>query len=100
MKHKYFHAFMKNGYKFWKFRKTYEKIDKFIEKKIKIAFTFMLKFISNEKQLEINIEKFTHQSDVKIHKDLLIKGFLGFQAQLTRVKKMKKILRNISDRNL
>ena len=43
-KHKYFHMFMKNGLKFWKFRKEYEKTNYLIEKKIKKVFIFMLKF--------------------------------------------------------
>lgn len=46
---------MRNGLKFWKFRKVYERTDLFIEKKIKIAFMFMLKFISKEKEAEEKI---------------------------------------------
>ena len=48
-KHKYFHIFMKNGLKFWKFRKESEKVNFLIEKKIKKVFLFMLQLTAKEK---------------------------------------------------
>lgn len=34
---------MKNGFKYWKFRKTVQRIDKMADKKIKIVFMWLLK---------------------------------------------------------
>ncbi len=43
MKLKYFYKFMRSGYKFWKFRKTCQRIDQMAERKIKIVFMWLLK---------------------------------------------------------
>ena len=43
MKLKFFYKFMRSGYKFWRFRKTCERIDKMTEKKVKLVFMWILK---------------------------------------------------------
>ena len=47
--------FMKNGLKFWKFRKEYEKMNFLIEKKIKKVFMFLCKLTAKEKSHELKI---------------------------------------------
>ena len=42
LKLKYFFKFMKNGFKYWKFRKTIQRIDKMVDKKVKIVFMWLL----------------------------------------------------------
>ena len=48
MKLKYFYKFMRSGYKFWKFRKTCQRIDQMAERKIKIVFMWLLNKISGK----------------------------------------------------
>jgi hypothetical protein len=43
MKLKYFMKFMRSGFKFWKFRKVCERLDKMAERKIKVVFIWLLK---------------------------------------------------------
>lgn len=43
LKLKYFFKFLKNGFKYWQFRKTVQRIDKMVDKKIKIVFMWILK---------------------------------------------------------
>ena len=43
MKLKYFYKFMRSGFRFWKFRKISQKVDKMAEKKIKMVFMWLLK---------------------------------------------------------
>ncbi len=43
MKLKYFYKFMKNGFKYWKFRKTIDRMEKMVVKKVKIVFLWILK---------------------------------------------------------
>lgn len=43
VKLKYFYKFMKNGFKYWKFRKTIQRMDKMVDKKVKIVFVWLLK---------------------------------------------------------
>lgn len=43
IKLKYLYKFMRSGFKFWKFRKTCQRIDKMVEKKVKIVFFWLLK---------------------------------------------------------
>lgn len=43
MKLKYFYKFMRSGYKFWKFRKVCQRVDKMAETKIKMVFMWLLK---------------------------------------------------------
>ena len=43
MKLKYFYKFMRSGYKFWKFRKVSQRVDKMAETKIKMTFMWLLK---------------------------------------------------------
>ena len=42
-KFKYFYKFLKNGYKYWKFRKTVERVDLMTNKKLKMVFMWLLK---------------------------------------------------------
>ena len=43
VKLKYLYKFMKGGYKYWKFRKTCQRIDKMVDKKVKLVFFWILK---------------------------------------------------------
>lgn len=44
---------MKNGFKYWKFRKTIQRIDKMVDKKVKIVFMWLLKqSISQENEAQ------------------------------------------------
>ena len=43
MKIKYFYKFMRSGYKFWRFRKVCQRVDKIAETKIKMVFMWLLK---------------------------------------------------------
>lgn len=43
VKLKYFYKFLKNGYKYWKFRKTAERVDRLMDKKVKIVVLWLLK---------------------------------------------------------
>lgn len=42
-KFKYFFKFLKHGYKYWKFRKTCQRIDALTNKKLKMVFMWLLK---------------------------------------------------------
>jgi hypothetical protein len=68
IKLKYFYKFMKNGYKFWKFRKTVQRTDKLIEKKLKIVFTWILKVNMTEKLLEQRVEYVCVKKEDKINR--------------------------------
>jgi hypothetical protein len=43
VKLKYFYKFLKNGYKYWRFRKTAERVDRLIVKKVKIVALWVMK---------------------------------------------------------
>lgn len=43
IKLKYFYKFMKNGFKYWRFRKTVDRMEKMVVKKVKIVFLWILK---------------------------------------------------------
>ena len=40
---KYFNKFLRSGFKYWKFRKTIQRLDKLVDKKVKIVFMWLLK---------------------------------------------------------
>jgi predicted transcriptional regulator with HTH domain len=58
IKLKYFFKFMKNGFKYWKFRKTIQRIDKMVDKKVKIVFMWLLKQNFNSIKDEQRIDNF------------------------------------------
>jgi hypothetical protein len=58
IKLKYFFKFMKNGFKYWKFRKTIQRIDKMVDKKVKIVFMWLLKQNINSIKDEQRIDNF------------------------------------------
>jgi hypothetical protein len=43
IKLKYLYKFMRNGFKFWKFRKICHRVDKMVERKVKFVFIWLLK---------------------------------------------------------
>lgn len=60
VKLKYFYKFLKNGFKYWKFRKTIQRMDKMVDKKVKIVFMWLLKQniagIKEEHRIEYFVE--------------------------------------------
>lgn len=46
IKHKYFFKFLRSGYKCWKFKKIYQRVDTIIELRTKVAAFFMFKYVA------------------------------------------------------
>ena len=73
------YRFLRNSYKYWKVKKAYQRIDAFVEKKIKIVFMFLLEFNAKESRQQDRINYFTNQHDTNEEKKLIKISFNVFK---------------------
>jgi hypothetical protein len=100
VKLKYFYKFLKNGYKYWKFRKTAERVDRLMDKKVKIVVLWLLKQNIEEYREEHRIESFVLEKEALIHKSIYNNVFKGFKFIVERNRRVRRILAGIFSRNL
>lgn len=67
IKLKFFYKFMKNGYKYWKFRKTVQNIDKMVIRKCKMVFFWLLKQDQYQIKEQLRIDTFVEEKERKIN---------------------------------
>lgn len=95
IKLKYFFKFMKNGFKYWKFRKTIQRIDKMVDKKVKIVFMWLLKqSITQEKEAQ-RIESSVEEKEKTVHTRMLKNAIFGFKSNVERNRRFRRVLGGI-----
>jgi hypothetical protein len=95
IKLKYFFKFLKNGFKYWKFRKTVQRIDKMVDKKVKIVFMWILKETIRTEKEELRVENAVVEKEKTINLRLIRNSIYGFRSNVDRNRRLRRVIGGI-----
>ena len=95
VKLKYFFKFLKNGFKYWKFRKTVQRIDKMVDKKVKIVFMWILKETIRSEKEEVRVENAVVEKEKTINLRLIRTSIYGFRSNVDRNRRLRRVMGGI-----
>lgn len=95
VKLKYFYKFLKNGFKYWKFRKTIQRMDKMVDKKVKIVFMWLLKQNIRGAKEQHRIQSFVEEKEKLIHTKMLKNAIIGFKSNVDRNRRFRRVIGGI-----